>query len=106
MRKTLLAVLIFIAPHGLAEKALVVGSFVDPGNAVAEASRLRQGSAMRLQVVPGKSAGRTLYRVIAPLAGQSAEDAKQRLQPLGVQGSWTIDIPVAKAVPKHIGLPR
>ena len=60
---------------------------------------------MRFQVVLGESAGRTLYRVIAPLAGQSAEDAKQRLQPLGVQGSWTIDVPVAKAVPKQMDQP-
>ena len=60
MRKFLLAVLLFVAPHGLAEKALVVGSFADPANAAAEASRLRQGSAMSFQVRPGESAGRTL----------------------------------------------
>ena len=105
MRKFLLAVLLFVAPHGLAEKALVVGSFADPANAAAEAFRLRQGSAMSFQVLPGESAGRTLYRVIAPLAGQSAEDAKQRLQPLGVQGSWSIDVPVAKAVPRQMDQP-
>ena len=105
MRKFLLVVLLFGAPHGLAEKALVVGSFADPANAAAEAFRLRQGSAMSFQVLPGESAGRTLYRVIAPLAGQSAEDAKQRLQPLGVQGSWSIDVPVAKAVPRQMDQP-
>ena len=103
MRKSLLAMLLFVAPHGLAERALVVGSFADPTNAAAEASRLRQGSTMSFQVVPGDKAGRPLYRVIVPLSDQPAADIKKRLQPLGVQGSWTIDVPVAKAVPAQMG---
>ena len=76
MRESLLVILLLIAPHGLAEKALVVGSFADPANAAAEASRLSRASSMSFQVVLGENAGRTLYRVIAPLNGQPAEDAK------------------------------
>ena len=69
MRESLLVILLLLAPHGLAEKALVVGSFVDPANAAAEASRLSRASSMSFQVVLGENAGRTLYRVIAPLNG-------------------------------------
>ncbi|MAA49598.1 MAG: hypothetical protein CMP83_05430 [Gammaproteobacteria bacterium] len=99
MRESLLVILLLIAPHGLAEKALVVGSFADPANAAAEASRLSRASSMSFQVVLGENAGRTLYRVIAPLNGQPAEDAKQRLQSLGVQGSWATDVALAQRVP-------
>ena len=58
---------------------------------------------MSFQVVPEEKAGRPLYCVIVPLSDHPAEDVEQRLQSLGVQDSWTIDVPVAKTVRVQMG---
>ena len=58
---------------------------------------------MSFQVLPGEKAGRPLYCVIVPLSDHPAKDFEQRLQSLGVHGSWTIDVPVAKTVRAQMG---
>lgn len=106
MRKSLIAILFLAAPCAFAEQALVVGSFADPNNASALASRLSGESSIDLQVRAAEKAGRTLYRVVAPLGGSSVDRVRAQLQGLGVQGSWIVDIDSSQAPPAPIEQPR
>ena len=91
LRVVLLTVLLVLSHSVFADKALVVGSFIDPDNARALVRSLQKKTALNPQVIPSTGQSSALFRVALPFDGRPVDEMKAIARRNGISGSWPID---------------
>ncbi len=83
-----------------AAQGWVLGSFSEPGRAVAEAARLNRALQIEISIVPVESGGREFQRlVISELSVGDTQTFKRQLGDLGVDSAWLVQL--NEPLPEH-----